>query len=145
MKQERGKTESSESKPPATDRRAFLGKSLGAVPIVLTVSGGSSLGGGSVHGTLWSSVGTRWRHRGRWWRGGGWDREEPPPFENFEDPPRRGENEARPDWDWQAPREDWRKWRPDVSSAAKPGWQWGTDKSDPIVPTDLPPELARPK
>lgn len=129
-----------ESKPLETDRRQFLHKSLGAAPIVLTVINGRGWGGTSVHGTIWSSGGTDWKHRGRrWWKGRDWDKPAPLTFRTYDGSSERGNTEtpARSDWDWQAPREDWRKWRPDGDETQRPDWQWGLDGSQDATPRDV--------
>jgi hypothetical protein len=103
MDREKRDAEKSGSEAPVSDRREFLAKSLGAAPIVLTVGKGHGWGGKSGHGTLWSSSGTDWKHRGRkWWRGKDWDK--------WGDGP---DHDSHPDWEWQSSGSDWRKWRPD--------------------------------
>ena len=133
--------ERAESKPMETDRRQFLHKSLGAAPIVLTMINGRGWGGNSVHGTIWSSGGTDWTHRGRrWWNGGDWDKPAPPKFRTYEGSSERGnaETPANSDWDWQSPRQDWRKWRPDGDETQKPHWHWGRGEREASAGRDVP-------
>ncbi len=78
------------------ERREFL-KVLAAAPVVLTLRNRSSMGGGSMGGSLWSSIATP-RRRWRWkWRRG-------------DDEP--GWNWDRPGHDGTNPRGDWRLERP---------------------------------
>jgi hypothetical protein len=125
----------------ATDRRRFLQKSLGAAPIVLTVINRRGFGGNSVHGTLWSSGGTDWKHRRKWWRGEDWDKwDEAPRFRTHESEQggREGESPAQTDWDWRSPGEDWRKWRPEGDEIQKSDWQWRLEQSRDAAPRDVP-------
>ena len=109
-----------------TDRRKFLGKSFGLVPLVITLGKGHGGGGNSIHGTIWASNGTDWKHRGRkWWRGKDWDE-----YPRFRTDGNQDGYEARPDWDWQSPREEWRKWRPSADDDRKPDWKWDRDERD---------------
>lgn len=120
-----------------SDRRKFLGKSLGAIPLVLTLGNRGGGGGTSVHGTIWSSGGTDWKHRGRrWWNGGDWDRPAPLKYRTYEGD--NAETPARSDWEWQSPQEDWRKWRPAGDETQKPDWQWGRDGIQDATPRDVP-------
>lgn len=102
-----------------TGRRKFIRDSLGAAPIVLTIGNRSGWGGGSVHGTLWSSAGTNWRHKGgRWWgKGDGKDWEEPKP-PHWSDGDYAGRQKERPRYD--EPRDDHK-------DARQGGWDWGDD------------------
>lgn len=168
MKREQDTRELDEigSEAVATDRRKFLRKSLGAVPIVLTVGNRPGWGGHSVHGTLWSSGGTDWRHRG-----GGWWRDKAPHVGDYRKPQEGGgydgEPSTLPEWEWQNSRVEWRKWRPGDdeardSDSRSPNWQWqkwrpGTEETQkwrenereapkpqdiPVAPID---ETIRPK
>jgi hypothetical protein len=141
-----GSTNDTRPRATTTGRREFLGKSFGAVPIVLTLGNRRGWSGKSVHGTLWSSAGTDWKHRGgRWWRGRGWDRENPPRFKNGEGVPRRSKHDEespppsnRPDWDWQSSRDEWRKWRPEEVENEKPDWNWDRNETEAPVAKDVP-------
>jgi hypothetical protein len=137
-----------EPSPPHADRRKFLSKSLGAFPIVWTLGNRSGWKGTSMHGTLWSSTGTDWRHRRRRWRPE-WDKPSPPPpwksgrTERSEDEERAREpvRPPRSGWDWQAPEDEWRKWRPGADDeAAESSWQWsergGKSNVEPATPIE---------
>ena len=136
----------SDEKAATTGRREFLGKSFSAVPIVLTLGNRRGWGGKSVHGTLWSSGGTDWKHRGRrWWRGRGWGEGDPPRFKDREGQPRRRTKEEeetspsqRRDWEWQKSRDEWRKWRPEEVENEKPDWEWGTSETEAPKAKDVP-------
>jgi hypothetical protein len=146
--EEPGTAPPEESASSGTNRRVFLGKSLGAVPIILTVGGRHGGGGASTHGTLWSSTGTDWKHRGgRWWKGGGWDKPKPPHFDTHGKPSEHGGEHVPPraDWDWQTPhdewqepREDWRKWRPQENQPPASDWDWKSDKGNGTPAQDIP-------
>jgi hypothetical protein len=158
MKSEHEEPREAESGSPGTNRREFLGKSLGAVPVVLTVGNRHGWGGNSIHGTLWSSTGTDWKHRGgRWWHGRGWDKPKPPHFSTqhgnppgpgtrpdstpppgYENPHGSQEQRARSEWNWQTPREDWRKWRPEKAEPQVSGWDWKSDKSEATPAQEIP-------
>lgn len=114
------KAEDSRSEAASTDgpgRRKFIKDSLGAAPVVLTIGNRSGWGGGSMHGTLWSSAGTNWRHRGgRWWRKGDWKEWEDPK------PPHWSDHDGRREYE---PRGDGRK--DDEKTARRRDWDWGED------------------
>lgn len=148
MKSEQEKPREAESESLIANRREFLGKSLGAVPVVLTVGNRHGWGGNSVHGTLWSSTGTDWKHRGgRWWRGGGWDEPKPPHLSRDGAPHEQAPQQVPPraDWDWQSareewqePQEDWRKWRPETTEPHVAGWDWKSKEQEAAPARDIP-------
>jgi len=126
-----------EPKPHPTDRREFLRKSLHAGPILLTAVHDGSLRGVSVQGTLWSSAGTDWTHRRRWWHGRDrerWEDPRPPDVGDFPEPPGRQRQRTRPaDDEW-----EWRHWRAEPGENDKPEWDWGYLRPEDEPPEDVP-------
>jgi hypothetical protein len=90
----------------------------------------------SVQGTLWSSVGTDWTHRRRWWHGrdaGRFRDARPPDVSDFPEPSRR--QRTRPaDDQW-----EWRHWRPEPGEGDKPEWDWGYLRPEDEAPEDADP------
>ncbi len=134
---------------PESGRRQFLKNSLGAAPIVLTIGNRSGWGGGSTHGTLWSSAGTNWRHRGgRWWRKGDWkdwDGPKPPHWSDHDDRPKHeaqdGKDSRQRDWDWDDDHKDrgaggdW-KWYRERERRRLESGQADEKRVNPLVPSD---------
>jgi hypothetical protein len=126
--------------PDGSGRRKFIRESLGAAPIVLTIGNRSGWGGGSMHGTLWSSAGTNWRHKGgRWWGKGDWkDWDEPKPphwsdkdnrrkYQPRDDGPKDVRKDARHgEWDWGEENRSSRD--SDAYSDARADWEWYKEK-----------------
>ena len=135
----------------ANDRREFIRQSLGVAPLMLTLGGRGNGVGASVHGTLWSSLGTTSQHKGDWWRfksdrwrwtkssGDHWhERNEPAARDWKEDDWRPGDKVGteRKDWDWDKP-EDRR--RPELGAESKPrDWDWKRRSENPTNPTTEP-------
>ena len=139
-----------------TDRRKFLGKSFGAVPLIMTT--GSSYGGGGGKKSLWISGGKKkdgWgsgggggKKSGKSWQGKDWDKwDEPPRSGSSHDFSKSDQKYAgsskNADWDFESPSKEWRTWRPEVNESQKPDWQWNQDARD--VPVTHIEKTIRPK
>lgn len=132
--------------PETNDRREFIRQSLGVAPLMLTLGGRSHGGGTSMHGTLWSSLGTKWKHKSKWFdfkkRRWHWskksgakyrDRDKHDKRDGKDDDWRKADHKtvpARKDWDWDKPDDRKRRKIEADSKHRDDDWDRRSDYSD---------------